>query len=91
MVKLLTLPVCMSSSSCPSSRMIPNELTQAPAFEMNEPMARAIVEEVARQVEGGKEPFQSVGVGVGERDIDVLTQYLDGDRLGSQRRNRRPQ
>lgn len=61
-----------------------NALSQARAFGMKEAAARAVVEEVAHAVDGWKQHF--LRSGVSEGDIGTLAQYIDGDRLGVQRR-----
>ncbi len=61
-----------------------NALSQPRAFGMNGAAARAIASEIAGEVEGWKEHFRDAGVS--DRDTDVLAQYIDGDRLGAQRR-----
>lgn len=61
-----------------------NALSQPRAFGMNGAAARSIASEIAGHVEGWKEHFRDAGVS--DRDIDVLAQYIDGGRLGAQRR-----
>lgn len=61
-----------------------NALSQHQAFGLKPPAAREIVEEVSRQVSGWKEHFKETGVH--DADVDTLAQYIDGDRLGAQRR-----
>lgn len=61
-----------------------NALSQPRAFGMNGAAGRAIASEIAGEVEGWKEHFRDAGVS--DRDTDVLAQYIDGDRLGAQRR-----
>jgi serine/threonine-protein kinase HipA len=61
-----------------------NALSQVRAFGLKPAAARAIVEEVARGVAGWKPHF--TGLGVRPADIEMLAQYLDGDRLGRERR-----
>lgn len=63
---------------------IGNAFSQVRAFGLRLPAAKAIVEEIARRVDGWKEHFR--GAGVKDADIDVLAQYIDGDNLGGQRR-----
>lgn len=46
--------------------------------------ARAIVEEVARCVDGWRAHFAALGVRA--VDLEMLAQYLEGERLGRQRR-----
>jgi hypothetical protein len=54
------------------------------SFGMRQANARAIAEEVAHEVDGWKDHFKAMDVG--DRDIQALAQYLDGERLGAQRR-----
>jgi serine/threonine-protein kinase HipA len=61
-----------------------NALSQSRSFGMKQADARAIAEEVAHELEGWKDHFQTTNVA--DRDIQVLSQYLDGERLGTQRR-----
>jgi serine/threonine-protein kinase HipA len=61
-----------------------NALSQARTFGLKPAAARLIVEEVARCVEGWRAYF--AGLGVRPVDIKMLAQYLDGERLGRQRR-----
>ena len=61
-----------------------NALSQARAFGLKAAAAREIVRQVARKVQGWKDHFRAVGVRAA--DIDVLAQYIDGERLGGQRR-----
>lgn len=61
-----------------------NALSQPRAFGMNGAAARTIASEIAGHVERWKEHFRDAGVS--DRDIDMLVQYIDGDRLGAQRR-----
>ena len=61
-----------------------NALSQPRAFGVNGTAARSIASDIAGHVEGWKEHFRDAGVS--DRDIDVLAQYIDGDRLGAQRR-----
>lgn len=61
-----------------------NALSQPRAFGMNGAGARSIASEIAGHVAGWKEHFRDAGVS--DRDTDVLAQYIDGDRLGAQRR-----
>ena len=61
-----------------------NALSQARAFGLKPARAGAIVREVAHRLHAWKDHFR--GAGVRDADIDVLAQYIDGDRLGSQRR-----
>jgi serine/threonine-protein kinase HipA len=61
-----------------------NALSQCTAFGMKKKDAHAVVREVARCVDGWKEFF--IAQGVQGADIDMLAQYIDGDRLLNQRR-----
>lgn len=60
-----------------------NALSQARAFGLRQPQAQAIVASIARVVDGWKAHFQAAGVR--DADIDVLSRYLDGSRLGGAR------
>lgn len=61
-----------------------NALSQQQAFGLKPPAAREIVEDISRLVSGWKEHFKKTGVR--DADLDTLAQYIDGDRLGAQRR-----
>ncbi len=61
-----------------------NALSQVRAFNLRPAAARAIVIQIARQVDGWRAHF--AGMKVRKADIRTLEQYLDGDRLGGQRR-----
>jgi serine/threonine-protein kinase HipA len=61
-----------------------NALSQVRAFGLMPAAGREIAAEVARGVDGWRSHFQSVGVRDG--DVEMLAQYLDGERLGEQRR-----
>jgi serine/threonine-protein kinase HipA len=61
-----------------------NAMSQVRAFGLTAAAGRKIVGEVARVVEGWQAHFREVGVR--ERDVEVLAQYIDGERLGTQRR-----
>ena len=61
-----------------------NALSQVRAFGLKPARARVIAGEVARCVAGWKDHF--AGLGVRLVDIEMLAQYLDGERLGRQRR-----
>lgn len=61
-----------------------NALSQVRAFGLKPARARVVAGEVARCVEGWKDHF--TGLGVRPVDIEMLAQYLDGERLGRQRR-----
>ncbi|CAN5452974.1 type II toxin-antitoxin system HipA family toxin [soil metagenome] len=60
-----------------------NALSQARQFGLKPDAARAIIHEVALGVVGWKEAFSAKGVAPG--NIDLLAQYIDGDRLRQQR------
>ena len=60
-----------------------NALSQARQFGLKADAARAIVSEVAAKVAGWKEEFSAKGVAAA--DIDLLAQYIDGDKLRHQR------
>lgn len=60
-----------------------NALSQARQFGLKLNAARAIISEVAAKVAGWKEEFSAKGVAAS--DIDLLAQYIDGDRLRRQR------
>ena len=60
-----------------------NALSQLRAFGLKPPAARQLVQDIARRVSGWKEHFKETGVR--DADVDTLAQYIDGDRLGSQR------
>lgn len=67
-----------------SESSLSNALSQARAFGLKPAAARAIIEEIARHVQGWKEHFRQLGLR--DADVEILAQYLDGDRLGGQRR-----
>ena len=56
---------------------------QARLFGLKPDAARAVVSEVAAKVAGWKEEFTAKGVAAA--DIELLAQYLDGDKLRHQR------
>lgn len=60
-----------------------NALSQAAAFGLRLPTARALAQEVARGVDRWRAHFRAEGVR--ERDIETLAQYIDGPALGPQR------
>ena len=60
-----------------------NALSQARQFGLKPDAAHTVIREVALRVAGWKEAFLAQGVTV--NDIDLLGQYLDGDRLRRQR------
>ena len=60
-----------------------NAISQSRAFGLREADARAIAGEIARRVDGWKKHFTRAGVA--GADVDVLAQYIDGDRLRAQR------
>lgn len=61
-----------------------NALSEAATFSLKQPAAKAVIQEVAQVVDGWQAHFQACGVN--KTDLAVLAQYLDNDRLGSQRR-----
>lgn len=61
-----------------------NALTEAGAFGLKPDQAVAVVTEVCRCVADWKPHFAQTGVSA--RDLDVLSQYLDGPALADQRR-----
>ena len=61
-----------------------NALWQARRFGLKVDAALAIIAEVAIKVDGRKEGYSAKGVLA--TDIDLLAQYIDGDRLHSQRK-----
>ena len=61
-----------------------NALSQARQFGLKVDAARAIIAEVAIKVDGWTEAFAAKGVLA--KDINLLAQYIDGDRLHSQRK-----
>lgn len=65
-----------------------NALSQMRAFGLGPKAAKDIVIEVAHHVEGWREHFRRGGVR--EADIEVLAQYIDGDKLRGQRRDFAP-
>lgn len=60
-----------------------NALSQTRQFGLKFDAARTIISEVALRVAGWKEAFSAKGVTAS--DIDLLAQYIDGDRLRRQR------
>jgi serine/threonine-protein kinase HipA len=61
-----------------------NAVSDSLAFGLKPAAARKIVRDVALAVDRWKEHFHQAGVGAD--DIEALAQYIDGDRLGVQRR-----
>lgn len=61
-----------------------NALSEVRSFGLKLPEAKAIVQEIARVVDGWRDHFENCGVG--ETDVQILGQYLDNERLGAQRR-----
>lgn len=61
-----------------------NALSEVRSFGLKLPAAKVIVQEVAQVVDGWRNHFENCGVG--QSDLEILGQYLDSDRLGSQRR-----
>ena len=62
---------------------IANALSEASAFGLSQSSARQTVADIATQVAQWKTVFQSMGVR--DADMDVLAQYLDGEKLRGQR------
>ena len=60
-----------------------NALSQARQFGLKVDAARTLTSEVAAKVAGWKEAFSAQGLAA--NDIDLLAQYIDGDRLRGQR------
>ena len=60
-----------------------NALSQARQFGLKPDAARAVIKDVSSKVAGWKESFARSGVRQG--DIDLLAQYIDGDKLRLQR------
>lgn len=56
-----------------------NTLSEASAFGVSKATARQTVADIAKQVAHWKTVFQNLGVR--DADIDVLAQYLDGEKL----------
>jgi serine/threonine-protein kinase HipA len=63
---------------------IENALSSVAAFGLKLPDAKTIVKEVANVVDDWHRHFQACAVSAA--DLEILTQYLDNDRLGAQRR-----
>jgi serine/threonine-protein kinase HipA len=63
-----------------------NALSQAAAFGLKLPQAKVIVREIATVVDQWMAHFRACGVGGG--DLEMLSQYLDSDRLRAQRKER---
>jgi serine/threonine-protein kinase HipA len=63
---------------------IANALSEASAFGLSQSLARQTVADIATQVAQWKTVFQSMGVR--DADIDMLAQYLDGEKLRGQRK-----
>ena len=61
-----------------------NALTSARYFGLKEPAARTLIGEICQQVDGWKEHFHALGVGA--HDVDTLASFIDGARLGDQRK-----
>lgn len=61
-----------------------NALSESASFGLKLPAAKAIAREVARVADGWREHFHACGVG--DTDLAMLSQYLDNDRLGAQRK-----
>jgi serine/threonine-protein kinase HipA len=73
----------MQVGSAGSESTIENALSQAAAFGLRRPQAKAIAQDVARAVNGWKDHFRTAGVT--PIDIEMLAQYIDGRHLGGQR------
>ncbi len=67
-----------------SESTIDNALSRAEDFGLKLAAAREIVVQMSRAVDQWKAHFLQAGVG--ESDVAILSQYLDGDKLGAQRR-----
>jgi len=61
-----------------------NALSQARQFGLKVDAAHAIIAEVAMKIDSWKDRFAAKGVRA--TDIDLLAQYINGDRLRSQRK-----
>ena len=61
-----------------------NALTRASSYGLKKDAARAIAREVAGVVDGWQDHFRALGVR--DADLAVLSQYIDGENLRSQRR-----
>ena len=66
-----------------SESTLVNALSQARQFGLKPDAARAIISEIAAKVGGWKDEFAAKGVAAA--DIDLLAQYIDGDKLRHQR------
>lgn len=62
---------------------ITNAMSEAPAFGLTDAQARQIVQEMAKQTAQWHANFKSLGVR--EKDMEFLAQYLDGSHLREQR------
>ncbi|HSW15847.1 MAG TPA: hypothetical protein VLJ86_01370 [Ramlibacter sp.] len=62
-----------------------NALSQPRAFGLSQAGTRKIAAEMARHVDGWKAHFKRLGVV--DVDIELLAQYIDGERLGAKRRD----
>ena len=62
---------------------IANAMSEAPAFGLTDAQARQIVQEIAKQTAQWHAIFKRLGVR--EKDLDFLAQYLDGSHLREQR------
>ena len=63
---------------------IDNALTRASSYGLKKDVARAIAREVASAVDGWQAHFRDAGVR--DEDLAILSQYVDGENLRSQRR-----
>lgn len=61
-----------------------NAMSQCAAFGMKKKLAQEVIREVAVCVEGWKDHFKALGVA--DADIDVLSRFIDSERLAGQRR-----
>jgi serine/threonine-protein kinase HipA len=62
---------------------ITNAMSEAPAFGLTDAQARQIVQEIVKQTAQWHANFKSLGVR--EKDLEFLAQYLDGSHLREQR------
>jgi serine/threonine-protein kinase HipA len=74
----------MLVGSAGAESSIENALSECAAFGMKEQAALEIMRDVARGLRRWKDHFAKAGVS--QTDLDVLAQYIDGDRLADQRR-----
>ena len=62
-----------------------NALSEAASFGLKQPLAKEIVREVAQGIDGWQVHFKVCGIT--DADMATLAQYLDNERLGSQRKS----